>query len=153
MALDFSPSMTLLAADAMLVLHFFVAAFNVLALPLVWLGLWRGWRLGRSRGLRVAHLACMGVTALIAVSGELCPLTEWESALREAAGRQGYGASFVAHWLGRLLYVDAPLALLAGLYAAWACASLLTWLLAPPGLAPSGLARSGARGEGPGQKG
>ncbi len=120
-------------ADAVLVLHFLVAAFNILALPLIWLGLVRGWPLGSSRVLRLAHLGSMGLTALCALLDRLCPLTEWESALRGAAGQAGYAGTFLGHWLGRVLYVDAPMSVLAGIYAAWAGASVLTWLLAPPG--------------------
>lgn len=119
-------------AEAVLVVHFAVAAFNILALPLIWLGLWTGWALGRSLRLRLAHLGSMGLTALFAVLDRLCPLTEWESALRQAAGQAGYAGTFVGHWLARLLYVDAPMAVFAWTYAAWAGASLLTWFLAPP---------------------
>jgi hypothetical protein len=120
----------LLLADAILVAHLAVAAFLVLGLPLIWLGRWRGWAFVHSPWLRLPHLAAMAWVLAEDMLGRLCPLTEWEWALRQAALAQGLSRrSWMAHWAGRLLYADLPdwsfTALYAGffgflLFTAWA---------------------------------
>lgn len=113
------PSLLLLAADAVLLLHLAAAGFIVLVPPLAWLGQWRGWGFAHSPGLRLSHL---GITALVLaedLAGRLCPLTEWEWSLRQAALGQGLPRrSWVADWAGRLLYADLPDWAFTTLYAA-----------------------------------
>jgi hypothetical protein len=113
------PSLLLWAADAVLLLHLAAAAFIVLVPPLAWLGKWRGWGFVHSPWLRLPHL---GVAALVLaedLAGRLCPLTEWEWTLRQAALGQGLPRrSWVADWAGRLLYADLPDWAFTALYAA-----------------------------------
>ena len=75
-----------LAADALLALHAGIVLFVVGGLLYVWAGHGRGWRGARSWGLRLAHLAAIGIVAAQAWLGRLCPLTIWEMALRQRAG-------------------------------------------------------------------
>lgn len=103
-----SPQSLALAADAVLVLHVALVAF-VLAVPLLLpIGHPRGWRWTRRPGVRIAHGVILGIVVLEAWLGVLCPLTHWEMQLRAAAGGATYEGDFIAHWLGRILYVDAP---------------------------------------------
>jgi hypothetical protein len=121
-----------LLADAILLLHVAVVLFVVGGLALFLLGGARGWGWVRHRGLRLAHLALTAFIALQAWLGRLCPLTVWEQALRREAGQRGYAEGFIEHWLGRLLYVQAPWwAFVAG-YTAFALAVLLAWRVVPP---------------------
>lgn len=115
-------------ADLILLVHFALAAFIVLGLPLVWLGAWLDWRWTRRPGLRYAHAAAILVVAAEALAGSVCPLTVWEDALR--AG--GDGRSFVGRWLARLLYYDLPEWIFAVAYALYAAATLATLRLVPP---------------------
>jgi len=69
-----------------------------------------------SRAFRLAHVLGMAVVAAEALLGVACPLTEFESALRSAAQAPAYGQSFIAHWLGRLLFYDFDEAVFAGAY-------------------------------------
>lgn len=91
-------------ADIVLVVHFVWVAVIVMSVPLIALGGERGWRWVRNRWFRRIHLGMMGIVAAEAVCGVVCPLTEWEGALRSAPYRRG----FLAHWLGRILYYDFP---------------------------------------------
>lgn len=99
-----------LAADAVLVLH---------AVFIVWVAMGA---LAVARWPRLAwlHLPALAWGLWIEVSGGICPLTPLETALRHAAGQQGYADSFVAHHLGAWVY-------LAGLtrQAQWMLAGLL----------------------------
>ena len=121
-----------LLADAVLLLHLAVVAFIVLTLPLIPVGSRRGWRWTSRRGLRLLHLAAIAVVAVQAWLGRYCGLTVLESWLRQQAGQAGYDRSFVAHWVQRLLYHDAPMWAFALLYTAFVLLVLWAWWRHPP---------------------
>lgn len=127
-----SPATALLLADALLLLHAGIVLFVVLGLPAVVLGNLRGWRWANRRAWRMAHLAAIGVVALQAWLGQVCPLTSWEMALRAQGGQAVYGGSFVAHWVGRLLYWDLPPWVFVAAYTAFGAAVALAWWRWPP---------------------
>jgi len=60
-------------------------------------------------------------------AGVPCPLTTLESLLRERAGEAGYAGSFVAWWLHRLIFFDAPPWLFTLAYSAFAALVAATW--------------------------
>ncbi|MDW8479063.1 MAG: DUF2784 family protein [Xanthomonadales bacterium] len=97
----------------------------------------RGWRWVRDPVFRLAHLATIGFVVAQTWLGELCPLTVWEQDLRRIAGQETYEGSFVAHWLGRLLYVEAPWWAFLWAYSLFGLAVLLAFLLVPPRRAPA----------------
>ena len=115
-------------ADALLVVHFAIAAFIVAGLVLVWLGAALGWRWVRDPWFRYAHLAAIAFVAAQALAGIACPLTVWEDLLR---GNLQAG-SFVGRWVRRLLYYEAPPWVFTAAYVAWTTATLLTLRLVPP---------------------
>ena len=115
-------------ADAILLLHALVVAFVVGGAAYIWLGARRDWPGVRSPLFRYAHLAVMLFVALQAVLGKMCPLTIWENTLRSDQSRD----SFVAHWVGRLIYYDLPPWVFTAVYVAFAAALILTLILLPP---------------------
>lgn len=121
-----------LLADAILVLHVAIVAFVVLGTLAILAGGPLGWRWVRGRGFRIAHLALMVFIALQAWLGRLCPLTEWEQALRLRAGQDAYGGSFVEHWLSRLIFFDAPWWTFVAAYTFLAILLAACWWLWPP---------------------
>jgi len=127
-----SPAAAAWLADALLALHVAVVAFVVLGECAVLLGARLGWRWVRWRRLRLIHLGLMLSIAVQAALGRLCPLTIWEQDLRRLAGQASYGESFIAHWLGRLLYWDLPWWVFVTAYAAFALLVSLTWRWVPP---------------------
>jgi polyferredoxin len=116
------------AADALLVVHFLIAAFIVGGLVLVWVGAGRGWRWIRSRAFRLAHVAAIAFVALETLAGYACPLTVWEDMLRGNLRPE----SFVGRWLHRLLYYSFPEWVFALAYVLWALAAVATLWLVPP---------------------
>ncbi|MFC1601475.1 DUF2784 domain-containing protein [Candidatus Sumerlaeota bacterium] len=62
----------------------------------------------RNLTFRICHLLAIGIVVAQAWWGRICPLTSWENAAHQAAGEQAYSGSFVAHWVGSLIYYDAP---------------------------------------------
>jgi ABC-type branched-subunit amino acid transport system permease subunit len=115
-------------AQAVLLLHFMIAAFIAAGLVFIPLGgLW-GWRWVRRRRLRLAHAALMLFVAFEAVIGMACPLTVLEAYLRQTSAP----TSFWAHQIERLLYWDLPLSFFLWLYlicAVWVC---WLWWRVPP---------------------
>ena len=119
-------------ADALLVLHFLIAAFIVAGLLLVWIGAafetrarW-GWI--RNPWFRYLHLAAIVFVAAEALLGFACPLTIWEDLLRGGVRPE----SFVGRWVHRLLYFNAPEWVFTTLYAVWAAATVVTLRFIPP---------------------
>ncbi|TAN54581.1 MAG: DUF2784 family protein [Betaproteobacteria bacterium] len=117
-----------MGADALLVVHFLIAAFIVGALVMVWLGAALDWRWVRNPWFRYAHLAAIAFVAAEAVLGYACPLTVWEDLLRGGVRPE----SFIGRWVYRLLYYRAPEWLFTALYVLWGFATLLTLRLVPP---------------------
>jgi hypothetical protein len=116
-----------LAADALLIIHSLLVLFIVGGLALVIIGCAIGWSWVRNPWFRLLHLLAIAVVVLQAWAGRICPLTTWEMALRDEAGQSTYHTSFIAHWLGRLLYYDAPPWVFVVLYSGFGLIVLLTW--------------------------
>ncbi len=89
--------------------HGVVVIFNIGALPVIWVGHFGGWAFVRNFYFRSVHLLLIGVVAAESLFGMMCPLTTWEDALR-ARGGDGVVQTngFVAAWVHRLLFYDAP---------------------------------------------
>jgi uncharacterized protein DUF2784 len=117
-----------LVADALLLVHFAIAAFIVCGLLFVWIGAALGWRWIRNPWFRGLHLAAIAFVAAEALLGIACPLTVWEDLLRGSVRPE----SFVARWVHRLLYYRAPEWIFTIAYALWTLATLLTLWLVPP---------------------
>jgi hypothetical protein len=116
-----------IAADLLLVMHVLFVAFVLLGLLVILAGWPLGWKWVRNRWFRLAHLAGIGVVVLQSWLGMICPLTTWEMALRREAGDATYTGGFVAHWLGRLLYFEAPPWVFAAGYSAFGALVVLSW--------------------------
>lgn len=122
----------LLAADAMLVTHVLFVCFVVLGLLLIFIGKWRAWQWVRHFWFRVMHLSAIAIVVLQSWLGAICPLTLWEMELRALAGDQVYTGSFIAHWLGQLLYYRAPDWVFVLLYTAFSALVVASWFWVRP---------------------
>ena len=123
----------LILADAILLAHALIVAFNVFSLPLIWLGHFLGWRCVRNFYFRAIHLVLIAYIALQALLGEICPLTNWENNLRVRAGSDPhYATSFVGHWLQRLIFYEADERVFAIAYVIVFALVVLTLFLVKP---------------------
>jgi hypothetical protein len=87
-----------LAADLTAVVHLVFIGFVIF-----------GALLGRrSRWWRTAHFVAMAYGVLIEVFYWYCPLTYLEQYLRERSGRGSFSEPFIAHYLNKIIYLDAP---------------------------------------------
>ena len=121
-----------LLADGVLVTHIAYVGFVVIGLVLILLGGFRGWSWVRNRWFRYAHLAAIGLVVVQAWLGIVCPLTTLEMHLREKAGDATYQGTFIAHWLHRLLFFNAPPWVFTLCYTAFAFAVIASWSLVRP---------------------
>jgi len=120
--------MKVLLADTILLIHFAFVLFVVGGLLLTWLGAWRRWQWIRNRRFRIAHLAAIVFVSGEALLGIMCPLTEWEDALRGAPSDK----SFIARWVHQLMFFSAPEWVFTVLYVAFALVVAATWWFVPP---------------------
>jgi len=114
------------------VLHVLVVLFIVVGLALILAGGALQWRWVRRRWFRMLHLLAIGVVVLQAWLGRLCPLTIWELQLRAQAGETTYTGSFIAHWLGELLYYSAPAWVFSLSYSLFGLLVLWSWFKVRP---------------------
>ena len=119
-------------ADIILFLHALFIAFVVLSIILIVVGIVRQWRWTGSFWFRAANLLAIGIVAVNAWFGKICPLTILENELREAADGNVYPATFVGYYLQKVIYYDFPLWVFALGYTLLAALVLITWIIWPP---------------------
>lgn len=121
-----------LTADVILIVHLAFILFVLGGQFLVVAGYFRKWRWVRNLAFRVCHILAIGIVMALAWADRLCPLTVWESSLRGAAGEQPYPESFVAYWVGRVVYYDAPQWVFIVAYSIFGLLVILTWIWVRP---------------------
>ncbi len=124
--------MSLLPADSILVTHALFVAFVILGLIAVLIGKYFRWRWIRNLRFRLIHLAAIGFVIAESWLGMICPLTEWESRAREAAGGDAYSGSFIQHWLHEILFYDFVPWVFTVAYTVFGILVLAAWVLVPP---------------------
>lgn len=121
-------------ADAVLLLHAGIVVFVIGGLALVLVGGAKGWPWVRALSFRLMHLAAIGVVVLESWAGLTCPLTTLESWLRQQSGQVAYSAGFIEHWVGSLLFYEAPAWVFTIIYTVFAVVVVAAWWLYPPSL-------------------
>lgn len=120
------------AADVVLVLHGAFIAFVVLGLVATLVGGWRRWHWVRSPWFRLVHLAAIAFVVVQSWLGVVCPLTTLESHLRVQAGQDPYAPEgFIATWLQRLIFFQAPMWVFVVVYTLFGAAVALTLIWVP----------------------
>jgi len=127
-----SPEFNLLAADLTLVLHSLYVSFVVLGLILIFVGHSRGWSWVRNPWFRITHLLAIGVVVVQSWLGIDCPLTVWEKQFRAEAGETEYAGGFIAHWLQKFLFYDAPPWVFVVAYTVFGVLVLISWFRVRP---------------------
>ena len=119
-------------ADCIVVVHVAYVGFVLVGLLAILVGGLLGWNWVRNPWFRSLHLLAIGIVTLEAIWGIECPLTTWEQALRRQAGQQAYAESFVAHWLWRLIFFEAPWWAFVAAYSVFAALVIGCWWWVPP---------------------
>ncbi len=121
-----------LLADMVLLAHFGLVVFVVGGLAVILVGNLFGWRWVNNLWFRLAHIAAIAVVVAESWLGITCPLTTLESWLRAQAGSSGYDASFIEHWVQRILFHEAPPWVFASAYTAFGLLVAAAWWYFPP---------------------
>ncbi|MBN1395301.1 MAG: DUF2784 domain-containing protein [Pirellulales bacterium] len=119
-------------ADAVVLAHLAYVAFVVGGLGAILLGICLRWRWVKNYWFRIVHLLMIAVVVAESLCGVICPMTDWESILREKAGHPIEQSGFVARWAHDLLFVDLTPEQMTIYYVLFGVAVLLTFVLAPP---------------------
>ena len=119
-------------ADLILVLHALFITFGILGFVLVLIGMFRRWDWIKNLWFRLSHLLAIGIVVAESWFGGICPLTAWESRLREAAGGVGYTESFIQHWLHKIVFYDFAPWVFTVAYTVFAILVLIVWVCVPP---------------------
>lgn len=122
----------LLLADIVLYSHMLVVIFVVAGLLAIVIGGFLKWRWVTNPWFRLCHLGCIGAVVMQAWAGVVCPLTTLEMWLRAKAGSAVYDGSFIAHWMGELLYHDWPNWVFTSLYTSFGLLVCATWVWVRP---------------------
>jgi hypothetical protein len=87
----------------------------------------------RFRAFRFVHLGAVVLVALEALAGVLCPLTDWEYALRRLAGQNVEAQiPFMARIVRRIIFYDFPPWVFTVTYVVFALLVAATLLFYPP---------------------
>jgi hypothetical protein len=124
-----------LLADLLVLVHLLVVCFVIGGQIAIVVGAFRRWKWVRNPVFRLCHAAAIVVVAANAVSGVLCPLTEWEYALRDRAGQVVESdISFMGRLVRGLLFYEAPTWVFTTAYVLFALVVIATLILVPPRL-------------------
>ncbi len=120
-------------ADAVVIVHAAYVGFVVFGFAAILIGVARHWRWVRNFWFRAAHLASIGVVALMAIGDIACPLTTFENYLRQKAGQARYPADFIGYWAHQLIFFQAPAWVFTVCYVAFTLLVIAVFVVAPPG--------------------
>jgi hypothetical protein len=129
---DFSSSQYLVMANTVLVLHALVVVFVIGGLAATLLGGLLHWSWTRNAPFRALHLGAIALVAWEAWAGIVCPLTTLEQWLRLRAGQLTYEGDFIAYWLARFMFFNAPPWVFIAAYSVFGMLVLATWIWLPP---------------------
>ena len=124
--------LNLLLADVIAIIHLGYVVFVILGFILIVLGIIFKWKWIRNLWFRIAHLLAIVGVALEALMGINCPLTILEFKLRYASCLSGKKVSFIGNIIDSILFYNAPVWLFTIIYAAFAIAVVITFIIAPP---------------------
>jgi hypothetical protein len=122
-----------LLADLLVLVHLLFVCFVIGGQVAIVVGAFRRWGWVRNPVFRLCHAAAIVVVAVNATAGVLCPLTEWEYALRDRAG-QVYESdvSFMGRLIRGVLFYELPTWVFTVAYVLFALVVIATLILVPP---------------------
>ena len=121
-----------IAADGLVILHMAYALTVVLGLPAIWIGIWLRHKWVRNVWLRVGHLSMILIVVAEAWADIPCPLTVWETQLRDLAQQETYQGAFIANLVHEYLFYDAPRWVFTLAYTLFGLLVLASFIVAPP---------------------
>lgn len=127
-----SPFIYRALADAVLVAHVGVVLFIVGGLVLIIAGGRLNWPWVRGIRFRVIHLVAIGYVVVTTWFGIDCGLTTLEQWLRLKAGQTTFQGDFIAYWLSKILFYEAPPWAFIAVYTAFGLVVIWSWIAVRP---------------------
>ena len=127
-----TPATATFLANAVLLVHVSIAVFVVSGLVFIIVGNFARWRLANNLLFRLAHLAAIAVVIAESWTGIVCPLTTLEMAIRAQADAATYSGGFIEHWVGGLLFYNAPPWVFVVAYSIFGLLVAASWWVFPP---------------------
>jgi hypothetical protein len=93
-------------ADLMVAIHVAYVAYVVFGQLAIWIGWAAGRQFVRNFWFRATHLLAIGIVAFEEAFSIRCPLSIWEEQLRELAGQDVSGETFLGRLFHSLLFHD-----------------------------------------------
>lgn len=121
-----------LLADLVLVSHTLVVLFIVGGWVFIVVGGLCSWRSIRSLRFRLVHIGAIALVVVQSWFNAICPLTTLEAWLRGKADSGTYSGGFIAHWLQKLLFYEAPEWVFTLVYTLFGAAVVAAWWIFPP---------------------
>lgn len=120
-------------ADFILYFHLLYVLGVLVPIPLIALGFWHGWKWVRRPWLRNIHVGMILFVVFEVFVGMICPLTEWEAALRaRSPGENLYPEGFMAAWISKILFSDFEPWVYVIMYITTALIIIDLYILVPP---------------------
>ena len=122
-----------LLADLLVFVHLLLVGFVIGGQIAIVVGAVRKWNWIRNPVFRLGHTAAIVLIAANAVAGILCPLTEWEYALRDRAGQVvETDISFMGRLVRGVLFYELPTWVFTLAYVLFALVVIATLIFVPP---------------------
>lgn len=128
----FAPDDYQLMANAVLVIHASIVVFVIGGLLATLTGGALRWSWTRNLWFRAAHLGAIVFVVLESWLGIVCPLTTLEQWLRVRAGQAAYDGDFIAYWLSRFMFFNAPAWAFIAAYSVFGLLVIGSWIWLPP---------------------
>ncbi len=127
-----SPPFFLFLADLILSIHVLIVVFIIGGLAVTLIGKVTGWQWVRNPWFRLIHLLAIGIVVIQSWFGHICSLTVLEMHFRHLAGQSTYSGSFIAYWLGKILYIDLPFWIFILVYSIFGALVVAAWFWVKP---------------------
>ncbi len=122
-----------LLADLIVTVHFLYVMFAVGGQVIIMVGWIFRCKFIWQPIFRIAHLIAVAFVALEAVIDMICPLTEWEYNLRQAAGLSvNRDLSFIARLVHMIIFYDFPPWIFTFIHVSFGVLVILTFIFIPP---------------------
>ena len=119
-------------SDLVVAFHFAYVGFVAVGFILILVGAALKWAWILNRRLRYLHLGAIGLVAVEALVGLICPLTLLENWLLIGSGQAGEERTFIGQIIYNLLYYDFPSWMFSVAYLALTILAILLLILIPP---------------------
>ena len=121
-------------ADLLVFVHLLYVGYVVIGQLLIVIGGVVGWQWVRNIWFRMSHLLAIGFVAFEELINMRCPLSVWEENLRDLAGQEFSGETFMARLIHSMMFFECSPQTFSLMHLGFAGLVIGTLILLPPRL-------------------